>query len=403
MESSIVLRGSDATPRLPAGIIVEAERVHDGRVPSTPMSSLRADVETLAAIERRSASAGERASAQWCACRLREVGAEAVSVEPFRYQHSFGHLHGALFAAATLGRLPAAAALAAFELDYSGRAQPLRRLLPAGEGANVCGRVPARGEHLRTLVLVAHHDAAHTGLMWHPRLAGAGASARGRLPFSLLPELAMAALAVAPARLRGPRLAARAVLALAATLALEVTRGATVPGASDNATGVAAVLALCERFAADPLPGTEVVALFPGCEESGMGGAAAWIAQRRDGIDPASTLVLGLDTLGAGEPIVVDAEGPLWRVRYRARDLALADRGAARAGLAPPRRFRIGGWTDPVLARLAGVPAISVLSLRGNGFSDYHLPTDVPDRVDWGSVDRCVALAEGTARAWAET
>lgn len=367
--------------------------------PAGATTGLRSDVEALAAMDRRSASAGERASAAWCAERLAAAGAHDVRVEPFRYQHSFGSSQALCFAAAALGRLPAAAALAAFELDYSGRAQPLRRLLPAGEGANVVGRLPAAGKRRGTLVLVAHHDAAHTGLMWHPALVASGASERGRQSFALLPELAMAAMAFAPRRLRKP---ARALLALSAALSLQVARGATVPGASDNATGVAAVLALVERLVADPLPGVEVVVLLPGAEESGMGGMAAWMRGAGARLDPDSTFVLGLDTLGAGEPMVTSAEGPLWRVRYREQDLDLADAGARRAGIDPPRRFRLGGWTDPVLARLAGLPTLSLLSLRGNGFTDYHLPSDVPERVDWDSVDACLTLAEGIAREWAQ-
>ena len=347
-------------------------------------------------MDRRSASAGERASADWCAGRLREAGASEVRVQPFRYQHTFGHVQAAHFAAAATGRVAAALALASFELDYSGRSQPARALFPKGEGANVVARLPERGKARRTLVLVAHHDAAHTGLMWHPRLAGGG-SEHGHPSFALLPEAAMLAMTLGSRRLRP---LARAVLAVAAALSLEVTRGATVPGASDNATGVAAVIELVRRLAADPPRDTEIIAVLPGAEESGMGGMAAWLADTR--LDPATTLVLGLDTLGAGEPIVCSAEGPLWRVNYREKDLALADAGARRAGHDPPRRFRIGGWTDPVLARLAGVPAISMLSLRGNAFSDYHLPTDTPDRVDWDSVDACLAIADATAREWAE-
>jgi Zn-dependent M28 family amino/carboxypeptidase len=232
--------------------------------------------------------------------------------------------------------------------------------------------------------------------MWHPRLAGGG-SRDGHTSFALLPELAMAAMVLGPRRLRA---AARAVLGVAAALSLEVTRGATVPGASDNATGVAAVIELVRRFAGDPLHRTDVIAVLPGAEEAGMGGMAAWLAGAL--LYPASTLVLGLDTLGAGEPMVCASEGPLWRVGYREQDLALVDAGARRAGREPPRRFRIGGWTDPVLARLAGVPAISMLSLRGNAFNDYHLPSDTPENVDWHSVEDCRAIAEATARTFSE-
>ncbi|MEA2439449.1 MAG: hypothetical protein QOH76_873 [Thermoleophilaceae bacterium] len=313
-----------------------------------------------------------------------------MRVEPFRYQSSWAWRAVPHFVSGLLGRrLLALAALISFDADQSGRCQWLRRVAPAGEGANVVGRVPAAGRRERTLVLVAHHDAAQTGLMWrHPWLSGGPISADEVAPFAAGPELGLALVAL------GFRRLGLALLGVALYGAIDVARSPTVPGASDNATGVAAVLALVERFAAAPLAGTEVVALFPGCEESGMGGMAAWIrAPEARGLDPERTLVLGLDTLGAGEPAVLAAEGPPRRQCYRAADLAWADRGAARAGLPPPGRFTIGGWTDPVLALEAGLPAISLVSVRGSGFTNYHLPTDTPDRVDWRSVEACTRLA----------
>jgi hypothetical protein len=346
--------------------------------------ALSDDVAALAAMERRGASPGERASAEWIAARLREAGAEDVRVRPFRYQHTYAWAHIAHFAAGMLGsRLLAAAAAVSLDAEFSGRSQWVRRLLPAGTGWNVVARVPAAGAPRRTVVLVAHHDAAHTGLMWHPRVV---AAARGR-SFATIPFLGLALAAL------GLHRPARLLLGCSILMSLDVARGATVPGASDNATGVAAVLALVERYAREPLPGTELVALFPGCEESGMGGMAAWLREEGAALDPQTTLVLGLDTLGAGEPVLVAGEGPPRTVRYREADLALVDRAADRAGLPRPRRARIGGWTDPVLARFAGLPSVSLVSMRDGLFTNYHLPTDTPDRVDWGSVARCLALA----------
>jgi hypothetical protein len=134
-----------------------------------------------------------------------------------------------------------------------------------------------------------------------------------------------------------------------------------------------------------------------------MGGMAAWLrSPEARALDPATTLVLGLDTLGAGEPVVLRAEGPPLRQRYRDVDLAWADHGAALAGLPRPRRFTIGGWTDPVLALHAGLPTISLLSVCGSGFTNYHLPSDTPERVDWESAEKCLRLATGIAQAWAE-
>jgi hypothetical protein len=333
-------------------------------------------------------------------------------VQPFRYQSSWAwrvapHLGAGLLAAAgggAAGRALAAAALLSFDADQSGRSQWLARLVPAGEGANVSGFVPARGERRRTLVLVAHHDAAQTGFAWrHPAVTGVGAMralglvSEDEVPsFAGAPELGFALVALGPGR--RVRVAGAVLLAWSLAASLDVARSETVPGASDNATGVAAVLALVERFAREPLDGVEVVALLPGCEESGMGGMAAWMRAAGARLDPATTLVLGLDTLGASEPVVLAAEGPPLRVRYRDADLALADRGAARAGLASPRRFTVGGWTDPVLARLAGLPAISLLSAKGGGLGDeYHQPSDTPERVNWDTVAGCTQLAAGIA------
>ncbi|MDW5598626.1 M28 family peptidase [Conexibacter stalactiti] len=369
---------------------------------------LRADVERLAAMTRDSAGAGERAAAAWVAERLRAAGVQEVRSEPFRYTPTYTHayaLHaGAIGAAAALGgrggRLLALAALASHELDVSGRRQWLRRWLPAGEGANVVGRLPARGPRRATLLLVAHHDAARTGLIWHPALSRGGAAARLRRR-AMEPAgwpFALAALAAASGTRAGRALGGTLAAATVALMA-DVHRSPTVPGASDNATGVAALLALAGRLAHDPPDGLETIVLSSGCEEPGMGGMAAFLAAHGDTLDRATTFVLGLDTLGAGEPIVARAEGVLLPHTYAARDNDLVDAAARRAGLPPPQRWRIGAYTDPILARFAGLRAVSLLSVGADGrYSDYHLPTDTAERVGWRSVARCLALAEATAR-----
>jgi hypothetical protein len=353
---------------------------------------LRADVEALAAIERGSASPGEQRSAGWVAERLLQDGAADVHIEQFEYQGTFAHaqaLHFAAGALAALGgrRVLAAAALASFELEYSGRAQWLRRVLPQSTGHNVVGRLPALGPHERTVVLVAHHDAARTGLMWDPRFTRLGDRAAAqngrRASLALLPEAAFIGAALGLRRLPA------AVLGLALALSLDQARSPVVPGANDNASGVAGVLELVRRLAAERQPGLEVVALFPGCEESGMGGMAAWLDS--EALDPERTLVLGLDTIGSSEPVVLEAEGGLWPVRYREQDVDAAER----VGL---RRWRLGAWTDPALAALRGLPALSILSVRDGGFPNYHLPSDTPPNVDYACVEACVDAAEALSR-----
>jgi Zn-dependent M28 family amino/carboxypeptidase len=234
--------------------------------------------------------------------------------------------------------------------------------------------------------------------MWDPRVLAAGdnAAARSgsRASLALLPEVAMLAAVVGGRRLRA---LAAGMLGAAVALSADQARSPTVPGANDNASGVAGVLALTDRLVHERPQGLEVMVVLCGCEESGMGGMSAWMRSDGAQLDSAGTLVLGLDTVGSGEPVVAEAEGGLWRVRYREEDVTLAQRAARGAGV-ELRRWRLGGWTDPVMARLGGLPALSLLSVRDGGFPDYHLPSDTPDNVDYDCVEACVRAAWGIAR-----
>jgi hypothetical protein len=361
------------------------------------VGSLRADVAALSAIERRAATPGDRESAEWVASRMREIGLEDVRVEPFRCHSTWAipygthNLLGILAARLPAGlRIPLAIATAvSYEADYVGRSQALRSILPgAGDGHNVVGRI---GSGTRTLVLVAHHDAAHTGWVWHPRFLEHGrnhARRTGTTPsFIGLPLLGLALVAL------GARRAGAALLGLTLGLGVQSALSETVPGASDNATGVAGVLELARRYVAEPPPDTEIIVLVPSGEEVGLAGMYQWLQDSKEGLTPfRDVLVLGLDTLGAGEPVVARGEG--FTGRYREEDLALAGHDVPRVVL--------GAGTDPMAARQAGLRAVSILSWTDGGFTDYHRPTDTPERVSWESVERCVELAGRTVRRWTE-
>ena len=50
-------------------------------------------------------------------------------------------------------------------------------------------------------------------------------------------------------------------------------------------------------FSRDPLERTDVIGVFSDCEETGLGGATAWVAARAHELDVDSTLVVSLDWL----------------------------------------------------------------------------------------------------------
>ena len=275
------------------------------------MEALKADVRALSAIERRAATPGDRASAEWVATRLREAGVEDVRIEPFRCHSTWAVPYGAHNLLGILAaRLPtplrvalAVATAASYEADYTGRNQALRSLLPgAGEGNNVVGRI---GSGRRKLVLVAHHDAAHTGWVWDPRFLEGGrnyARKTGTTPsFITLPLVALLFVAL------GLRRIGSALLAAGLGLGAQSAFSETVPGASDNATGVAGVMELARRYTEDPLEDTEVIVLCPSGEEVGLAGMYEWLRVQRPGPVP-DCCVIGLDTLGAGEPVVARGE-----------------------------------------------------------------------------------------------
>jgi hypothetical protein len=293
-----------------------------------------------------------------------------------------------------LGAGVAAATLTSVELDISGRSTWLARFVPSGEGTNVIARVPAAAEAQRTLVFLAHHDAQRAGLMW--RLP------RTKQPMSLPAQTAFAAVAVGC--LIGSRLLrvlGAAVLGIFALIGLDAARQRVVPGANDNASGVAALVALVAAFARDPLERTDVVAVFTDCEETGLGGASAWVAAHGDELDSASTLVVSLDTLGSGEAAVVSRDGAFSGNFSRATQ-AWADRGALRAGVAPPRRINLVAPTDGSPPHHAGLHTLSLVSCAADGTlgPHYHQPTDTPDNVDYDSLEQCTRLAAGIARVW---
>jgi acetylornithine deacetylase/succinyl-diaminopimelate desuccinylase-like protein len=140
---------------------------------------LRRLVGELSAIERPSASEGEREAAEWVRDRFGELGTTArIEVEQAHggYWTPLGLLSALGVAGAIAGRrsrllgaLLGGVAAAGIWDDVSAGPHRLRRLLPHRPAYNTVAELgPPDAE--RTVVLVAHHDAAHSGLIFHPAI-----------------------------------------------------------------------------------------------------------------------------------------------------------------------------------------------------------------------------------------
>ncbi|HET6831181.1 MAG TPA: hypothetical protein VFH44_07505, partial [Solirubrobacterales bacterium] len=147
----------------------------------TPEATLREVIESLAPIERAAGSEGERQAAHWIADRLTAAGAPA-RIEEAKFRGDFAGVVAALSAAGAaagiaattrrgrrLGAIAGAAVAGLIADDISNGARPFRRLTrPERTTWNVIAEAGDRDAE-RTIVVLAHHDAAQTGFIFDPR------------------------------------------------------------------------------------------------------------------------------------------------------------------------------------------------------------------------------------------
>ena len=379
---------------------------------------LRSWLGELAAIERPSASEGEREAAEWAVNRLAGLGAEA-RIETERAHGTYwwplglgagaaavagmAGLRGRRLLAAGLGA--AAAAALADEFPPGGRR--LRNRLPQSLTHNViCELGPADAE--RTVVVAAHHDAAHSGWIFNPAIPEA-VFHPARLPIALFdtspplmwPLLASPLLAVASA-LTGSRAAGAAGALLGAGYAAsmaEIGARAVVPGANDNATAVVLLLALAERLLAVPTRSTRVILLSTGAEESFSEGMKAFGERHFDELPRERTFFLCVDTVGSPTLNVLRGEGFLRMHEYPAEALALLDGLAADLEIELVPNLRLRNGTDGLEPLAAGYPTATLCSVTElKQPANYHWPTDTPENVDYGTLADAIRLAESVVR-----
>jgi Peptidase family M28 len=374
-------------------------------------------VRELASYERPSASDGERRAAEWLARELEAAGCRDVRVEEERAHGGFwwplGLLNTAAALAARLGRLPAAlaggvAAAAVYDDVSGGRLWFRRAALPHRPTWNVVAEAGDPGAP-RTVVLVAHHDAAHSGLVFHPALPRKGMElfperhARADRSVPILFGVFLGPLLLALWGLLGLRPLRRVGLFFcvgATAVMADIGRSRVVPGANDNLAAVAVLVALAHELAERPPEGVRVVLLSTGSEESFMEGMQGFGRRHFAALSRHTTEFLCMECVGSPELCVVEGEGMLRMRDYPSESReALAAAGAS-AGVELTRGLRTVAATDALIALRAGYRACTLGGIDETKFpANYHWPSDTPDNLSWDSVESAVRICEEYLRA----
>ena len=385
-----------------------------------------AAIHELAAFERPSASEGERRAAEWIADHLRALG------WPTRVEQEEAHggywwplaLANALAAGGAAvalrrrgavsrlaGALAGAAGAAAVWDDVSGGELRFRRALfrrrptwnviaEAGDPNAEAGDPNAA----RTVIVVAHHDAAHSGLVFHPALSRIGPKLaprlheRSRHTLPIMHAVWGGPLMVAAGSALGARWLVKAGLALSlGTVAVMSDIGArkSVPGANDNLSAVAVVLALADRLRDRPVEGLRVLLVSTGSEESFSEGMHGFARRHFPALDPDRTEVLCLECLGGPTMIVLEGEGMLVMRDYPAHMREELAAAASEAGVTVERGIRTVAATDGLISMRRGYPTVTLASVDYTKMPlNYHWPSDTPEALNWETVKQAIAVSD---------
>jgi Zn-dependent M28 family amino/carboxypeptidase len=173
-----------------------------------------------------------------------------------------------------------------------------------------------------------------------------------------------------------------------------------VPGANDNLSAVAVLVALAHELAEQPPEGVRVILLSTGSEESFMEGMQAFGRRHFPELPRETTEFVCLECVGSPQLCVVEGEGMLRMRDYPASAREALARAGAAAGVELQRGLRTVAATDSLIALNAGYSTCTLGGVDETKFpSNYHWPSDTPENLDWSSIEGAVAICNQYVRA----
>ncbi len=362
----------------------------------------------------------ERRAGNMLAGRLRGIGRRA-EIEPFfaHPEYAIVHLiHAAMGVAGSIiatvqpavgFTLVLIAAISTY-LDLNTRIYLVRSLLFRRASQNVVSPgnrpdAPAR------LILMAHYDAARTGYVFSKasnRIRKLPERTRLNLgPFRLFFWLGLAPLLpILGARMAGLdatwlnalQAVPTIVLIIAGFLLIDIALSDIVPGAYDNASGVAAVLSAADELTANPPENLDVWVVLAGSEESFCEGSRAFVRAHRKELDRTTTAFVNVDSVSYGGVAYEISQGPVISLPHDAQLIELCKALSDAGQTARPIRHPL--LDDALPARVRRLRAITLRTTDadGNLAPWYHTHEDVPEQVDSEALTRASDFVVSLAR-----
>ena len=263
------------------------------------------------------------------------------------------------------------------------------------------------------LLLVAHYDAGRSGFFAGERglRLARRLGPRGRVllgPWRLLlwgglapltPILGARMAGLDPGWLDVLQLIPTVVLVVAVFLLLDIALSEIVPGAYDNASGVAAALSAAERIEDDGLAhNLDVWVVLTGGGTAQAEGMRAFVRSHADDLDRARTAIVVLDSVSYGTPHYEASEGAAISTPLDPGLAEICEAISAGDPAAGARATRSPAVGDALPAAIRGRRAIAITGLADGHPPPWHgVHEDTPDRVVGASMERTTALVVALA------
>jgi hypothetical protein len=387
-------------------------------------------IDELCSFEGRLAGTdAERRAANSVAERLRKQGrrveVESTYVHPqlglILALHCAVGLTGSLIgvAAPKLAFALILVAATSLYLDLNGRFYLLRRLFFRRVSQNVVARNPETARENQRILLCAHVDAAKTGLVYKPgrldrfvrlfRFLGVEVTPPRLIFWSmavLIPILGARAAGLDNNGIALLQLLPTLVLLLACFALIELELSPVVPGANDNASGVATALSLADELDRKRPRNVDVWVVITGGEECLFEGMRSFLRRHADELKPSSTWVVNIDSVGRGDVRYALAEGLAVSFDFRSRLTQICEAIADMDREDGENRYRAsavkhGFATDALAARVRRLKATTITCIEPKAVApaNYHLPSDVPAAIDPHAIERAHDFTLAVIRA----